>query len=182
MEIPRIAGEYRVLRTNPHYLRANAARADPGAIIKLLCNRNQRTREEVMNLRQKYYVYLCVCLLLSGLALGLSLTLSAALGAQAAGPSAEPVPAAAQTEAAVVHTESVQTAAASQTAEAPPLYTVRAVGDEVRIIPYGNEDAYRVLPDIDVRTLRKVDAAALRAGIELYTEEELAAFLEDFGS
>ena len=63
-----------------------------------------------------------------------------------------------------------------------PLFLVRIVGDEVRLISFAAPGQYRVLEEIDVRTLREADRIALMDGLYLYSEQELAGFQEDFGS
>ncbi len=65
---------------------------------------------------------------------------------------------------------------------AAPLYVIRLVGSELRMISYGQEEAYTVLPSADPRTFREADRLRLTEGVEIYTYEELAALLEDFSS
>ena len=62
------------------------------------------------------------------------------------------------------------------------LYIVRIAGDEVRAEKPDNPKNYILLKNIDPRTMRETDRAALMRGIEIYSHEELQYFLEDFGS
>jgi len=63
-----------------------------------------------------------------------------------------------------------------------PLYIVKIAGDEVRAEAPDNPSNYILLKNIDPRTMRETDRAALTRGIEIYSMEELQYFLEDFGS
>jgi len=72
-----------------------------------------------------------------------------------------------------------------QTAYTPqktPLFTIRLVGDELRVIPFGREDDYTIIPSADPRTFREADRLRLIDGIEIYSTQELAEIIEDFSS
>lgn len=61
-------------------------------------------------------------------------------------------------------------------------YMVTLSNGELRIASASEPGKYTVLRGIDPRTLRTADREALESGWELDSEEELAQFLEDFGS
>ena len=63
-----------------------------------------------------------------------------------------------------------------------PLYRVVAEEGYVRIHDIRKPENSRVLEEIDARMLRKSDLTMLEKGLELYNDDELASFLEDFGS
>lgn len=68
-----------------------------------------------------------------------------------------------------------------QTQEKQPLYLVRVDNDMLAIYPYGSDAASEVT-DIRLSSLREYDQQLMERGFPLYSEEELASFLEDFGS
>ena len=70
---------------------------------------------------------------------------------------------------------------AGQTASTP-LYVVRLVGSELRLIPGGQTESYTVLPSADPRTFREADRERLIEGIKIYSYEALAELMEDFSS
>jgi len=63
-----------------------------------------------------------------------------------------------------------------------PVFIIRLIDNEVRVITVGNEHDYLTLSSIDPRTLREGDITLLTEGIELYSQAELQVFLEDFSS
>ena len=63
-----------------------------------------------------------------------------------------------------------------------PLYVIRLVGNELRMIPGGQEEDYTVLSCSDPRTFREADRQRLIEGVEIYTYTQLTELLEDFSS
>ena len=69
----------------------------------------------------------------------------------------------------------------AQEQEARPLYLVRVTDGELVIYPYGSDTALE-RTDIRLSSLREYDQKLMQQGFPLYSEQELASFLEDFGS
>ena len=65
------------------------------------------------------------------------------------------------------------------TPAAAPLYTVKDEGGKVAVIK--QSDSSEQVLSIYTHLLPEEDVEALRAGIKVYSEEELSALLEDFG-
>lgn len=68
-----------------------------------------------------------------------------------------------------------------QEQQATPKYLVRVDGGVLSVYPYGSATACEVT-DIRVSSLRAYDQQLMQRGFPLYSDEELASFLEDFGS
>lgn len=62
-----------------------------------------------------------------------------------------------------------------------PMYLVRAQDGVLAIYPYGSDTALEVT-DIRLASLREYDQRLMTQGFPLYSESDLSAFLEDFGS
>ncbi|MDO4174713.1 MAG: hypothetical protein Q4D42_08105 [Eubacteriales bacterium] len=71
--------------------------------------------------------------------------------------------------------------AEEQTEEQQPLYLVREHNGVLAIYPYGSDTAAEVT-DIRLSSLREYDQKLMEHGFPLYSDQELASFLEDFGS
>lgn len=69
----------------------------------------------------------------------------------------------------------------AQEQEPQPLYFVRVMDGVLAIYPYGSDTASEVT-DIRLSSLREYDQRLMERGFPLYSEEDLASFLEDFGS
>ena len=63
-----------------------------------------------------------------------------------------------------------------------PRYTVILSGNELRLCSGNAAETYTVLRCIDPRALRTADRETLLSGLSLNSDEDLAHFLEDFGS
>lgn len=63
-----------------------------------------------------------------------------------------------------------------------PMFIMKLVGNELRIVSADDESHYTVIDTTDARTLRDIDRLRLIDGIEIYNQEELAAIIEDFSS
>lgn len=63
-----------------------------------------------------------------------------------------------------------------------PLYKVIADGGKIHVLDLTIPENSRILDHIDTRMMRKSDLDMLEMGIELYNDDELASFMEDFGS
>ena len=70
---------------------------------------------------------------------------------------------------------------AEEQTEPRPLYLVRAENGVLCIYPYGSDTPAEVT-DIRLSSLREYDQQLMKQGFPLYSEEDLASFLEDFGS
>ena len=62
-----------------------------------------------------------------------------------------------------------------------PLYVVRVSDGLLTVYPYGSNTPAEIT-DIRVSSLRSYDRKLMEQGFPLYSEEDLNAFLEDFGS
>ncbi len=62
-----------------------------------------------------------------------------------------------------------------------PKYLVRVDNGVLSVYPYGSSTACEVT-DIRVSSLRAYDQQLMQRGFPLYSDEDLASFLEDFGS
>lgn len=69
----------------------------------------------------------------------------------------------------------------AQEQQEQPLYLVRAVDGVLAIYPYNSDTAVEVT-DIRLSSLREYDQELMLRGFPLYSEQDLASFLEDFGS
>lgn len=84
----------------------------------------------------------------------------------------------------IVKTPAPDTSSAisSQQQSDEPLYLVRAQKNGmIAVYPYGSNTAVTVT-DIRLSSLREYDQALIQRGFPLYSEEDLASFLEDFDS
>lgn len=84
----------------------------------------------------------------------------------------------------IVKTPASDTSSAisSQQQSDEPLYLVRAQKNGIiAVYPYGSNTAVTVT-DIRLSSLREYDQALIQRGFPLYSEEDLASFLEDFDS
>ena len=70
---------------------------------------------------------------------------------------------------------------AEEQTDPQPLYLVRAENGVLGIYPYGSDTPAEVT-DIRLSSLREYDQQLMKQGFPLYSEEDLASFLEDFGS
>lgn len=76
----------------------------------------------------------------------------------------------------------ISSAISSQQQSDEPLYLVRAQKNGIiAVYPYGSNTAVTVT-DIRLSSLREYDQALIQRGFPLYSEEDLASFLEDFDS
>ena len=66
--------------------------------------------------------------------------------------------------------------------EKKPVFILRLVGSELRVVSCEDEESYTVIKTADARTFRQADRLKLIDGIEIYTMEELSQFIEDFSS
>ena len=62
-----------------------------------------------------------------------------------------------------------------------PMYLIRANDGMLAIYPYGSNTALEIT-DIRLSSLREYDQHLIERGFPLYSERDLATFLEDFGS
>lgn len=78
-------------------------------------------------------------------------------------------------------TGTVKEPSAQQEQTRQPLYVVRVSDGLLTVYPYGSNTPVEIT-DIRVSSLRSYDRKLMEQGFPLYSEEDLNAFLEDFGS
>ena len=79
-------------------------------------------------------------------------------------------------------TPDTSSAISSQQQSDEPLYLVRAQKNgTIAVYPYDSNTAVTVT-DIRLSSLREYDQALIQRGFPLYSEDDLASFLEDFDS
>ena len=63
-----------------------------------------------------------------------------------------------------------------------PVYVIREIGDKVAVFRYGEEEPFYTLERSLVQSLPQYDQKLLKAGIKVYSNDELQALIEDYDS
>ena len=63
-----------------------------------------------------------------------------------------------------------------------PVYVIKEIGDKVAVFRFGEEQPFYTLERSLVQSLPQYDQKLLKAGIKVYSNDELQALIEDYDS